>query len=136
MSEIQLHREHTLGLAKARQVARQWAEQVEQKYDMACTVVAGQGHDVVEFTRPGCKGTLKVAADHFDLQVRLGLLLGVFSGTIRSGIERQLDDLLAQQPPHKPAASKTAAGKTAAGKTAPRKAAAKKVAAKKKPKPV
>ena len=36
-----IHREHALGLAKARKVAWQWAEQVEKKFGMECTVVEG-----------------------------------------------------------------------------------------------
>ena len=39
--DINIHREHALGLAKARKVAWKWAEQVEQKFDMECTVIEG-----------------------------------------------------------------------------------------------
>jgi hypothetical protein len=40
------------------------------------------------------KGTLVVAADHFDLKAKLGFLLGAFSRTIESEIETNLDKLL------------------------------------------
>jgi putative polyhydroxyalkanoate system protein len=93
-------------------VAWQWAEEVEKKFDMECTVLEGDTSDTVEFTRPGVKGQLIVAADHFDLDAKLGFLLGAFSKTIESEIERNLDDLLASSAKPKPA-KKTAAKKAA-----------------------
>ena len=108
MPDIRIHREHTLGLAKARQVAWSWAEQVEKKFDMECTVLEGETSDTVEFTRSGVKGRLIVAADHFDLEARLGLLLGAFSHTIQAEIEKNLDTLVgkASGAAKKPAAKK------------------------------
>ncbi len=94
MADIHIHREHSLGLPKARKVAWQWAEEVEKKFDMECTVIEGDFSDTVEFTRSGVNGTLVVAADHFDLQAKLGFLLGAFSRTIESEIEKNLDTLL------------------------------------------
>lgn len=94
MPDIRIHREHQLGLPKARKVAWQWAEDVEKNFDMACTVIEGDFSDTIEFTRSGVKGTLVVAADHFDLNAKLGFLLGAFSRTIESEIERNLDKLL------------------------------------------
>jgi putative polyhydroxyalkanoate system protein len=94
MPDIKIHRKHTLGLARARKVAWAWAEDVEKKFDMECTVLEGDTSDTVEFRRAGVNGTLTVAADHFDLNARLGLLLGAFAKTIESEIERNLDGLL------------------------------------------
>lgn len=94
MPDIRIHREHALGLPKARKVAWQWAEDVEKNFDMQCTVIEGDFSDTIEFTRSGVKGTLIVAADHFDLNAKLGFLLGAFSRTIESEIERNLDKLL------------------------------------------
>jgi len=94
MPDIRIHREHALGLAKARKVAWAWAEDVEKKFGMECTVVEGDSSDTVEFTRAGVNGRLIVAADHFDLDAKLGFLLGAFAKTIESEIERNLDTLL------------------------------------------
>ncbi len=94
MADICIHRDHDLGLARARQVAWQWAEEVEQKFDMACTVIEGETSDTVEFSRSGVKGQLIVAADHFDLEAKLGFLLGAFARTIEGEIEKNLDSLL------------------------------------------
>jgi putative polyhydroxyalkanoate system protein len=106
VADINIHRKHALGLAKARKVAWQWAEQVEQEFDMECTVIEGHASDTVQFTRSGVNGQLIVAADHFDLQAKLGFLLGAFARTIESEILKNLDQLLADNA--KPAAKKAA----------------------------
>lgn len=96
MAHINIHRDHPFGLAKARKIAWQWAEDVERDFDMSCTVVEGDDEDVVEFTRSGVNGTLKVTSDTFELSAKLGLLLGAFAATIESKIEQNLDALLAK----------------------------------------
>ena len=116
MPDIRIHRAHQLGLPRAREVAWTWAEQVEAKFDMECTVLEGQTSDTVEFTRSGVHGRLIVAGDHFDLEARLGFLLGAFSKTIEHEIEKNLDALLAAEVgTRKPAAKKTAGAAKAAG---------------------
>ena len=95
MADIRIRREHTLGLAKARKIAWQWAEEVEQRFGMECSVIEGELSDTVEFKRAGVNGELIVAPDHFDLVARLGFLLGAFSKTIEREILANLDALLA-----------------------------------------
>ena len=94
MPDIHIHRDHQLGLARARKIAWRWAEQAEAKFDMECTVVEGSDSDVVEFKRSGVNGQLLVAADHFVLDAKLGFLLGAFSKTIEAEITKNLDGLL------------------------------------------
>ena len=106
MPDIRIHRVHSLGLDKARKIAWQWAEQVEQKFGMECTVLEGETSDTVEFSRSGVSGELVVAADHFDLRAKLGFLLGAFSKTIEAEVEKELDALLSG-PAGKPAAKAT-----------------------------
>jgi len=108
MPDIHIHRAHALGLTKARKVALQWAEDAEKKFDMECTILEGETSDTVEFTRSGVKGELIVAADHFELDAKLGFLLGAFSRTIEAEIEKNLDALLAKSAaaPAKKAAAK------------------------------
>jgi putative polyhydroxyalkanoate system protein len=96
MADIHIHRDHTLGLAKARKIASAWAEEVESKFDMQCSLIEGQTSDTVEFTRSGVKGTLIVAPDHFELSAKLGFLLGAFSKTIEGEITKNLDALLSK----------------------------------------
>jgi len=109
MPDIRIHRKHALGLAQARKIAWKWAEDVETKFDMECSVLEGETSDTVEFTRAGVNGTLIVAADHFELDAKLGFLLGAFSRTIEAEIEKNLDTLLAKHA--KPAAKKAPARK-------------------------
>ena len=96
MADIHIHREHRLGLAKARKVAWQWAEAAEEKFGMECTVIEGKTSDIVEFTRSGVDGRLVVDADSFELTARLGLLLGAFRGRIEAEIEENVDAVLAR----------------------------------------
>lgn len=110
MADIHIHRDHTLGLAKARKIAWKWAEEVENKFDMECTVIEGETSDTVEFKRTGVSGRLIVAGEHFELDAKLGFLLGAFSKTIEGEITKNLDALLAAG---KPAAKKAAAKKAA-----------------------
>ena len=111
MAEIRIERPHQLGLAKARKVAWRWAEDVEKRFDMECTVIEGKTGDTVEFTRPGVTGRLRVAADRFDLEAQLGFLLGAFSKRIETEIEQNLDALLAESEKPKAPARKAAAKK-------------------------
>ncbi|MGI9216410.1 MAG: polyhydroxyalkanoic acid system family protein [Hydrogenophaga sp.] len=103
MAQIHIHREHQLGLAGARKIAWQWAEQAEADFDMACTYEEGDDGDEVQFSRSGVSGTLKVAGDHFELEAQLGFLLGAFKDRIEGEIVKNLDALLASK---KPAAAK------------------------------
>jgi putative polyhydroxyalkanoate system protein len=112
--DIKIHRDHSLGLKRARAVAWEWAEQAEAKFDMACTVIEGETSDTVEFTRSGVSGRLIVAADHFDLEARLGFLLGAFAKTIEGEITKNLDALLAQ--PAKAAKAPAGGARKAAAK--------------------
>jgi putative polyhydroxyalkanoate system protein len=106
MADIHIERKHTLGLAEARKVAFRWAEQAEEKFDMECTYEEGANADEVCFKRSGVSGTLTVTPDGFDLQAKLGFLLGAFKGTIEGEIVKTLDALLAKKAP---AAKKTIA---------------------------
>ena len=108
MADLHIRREHHLGLAEARKIAFKWAEQVEEHFGMECTYQEGTVRDEVCFTRSGVNGTLHVTKDRFELDAKLGFLLGAFSKTIEREIEKELDTLLARS---KPAAKKTAGKK-------------------------
>lgn len=99
MADIHIVREHGLGLDRARKLAFRWAEVAEKKLEMDCTYEEGKAHDLVSFKRPGASGELKVGKDRFELNARLGMLLGVFKAKIESEIVRNLDELLAHKDP-------------------------------------
>jgi len=96
MADIQIERAHILGLPKARKIAFQWAEQAEEKFDMACTYEEGQSGDQVSFIRSGVNGTLTVTADRFELNAKLGFLLSAFKEKIEAEIASNLDRLMAE----------------------------------------
>jgi putative polyhydroxyalkanoate system protein len=96
MADLHVHRDHTLGLAAARAVAFQWAEQAETEFGMACTYEEGEHEDEVCFSRSGVSGTLRVTPNRFELDARLGFLLGAFKERIEAEIVKNLDDLLAR----------------------------------------
>ena len=97
MPDIHITREHSLGLAQARELAFRWAETAEAKLDMECTYEEGKTSDLVSFKRPGASGELKVTKDSFVLDARLGLLLGIFKEKIESAIVENLDALLQEK---------------------------------------
>ena len=68
MPELNIERQHTLGLAGARAVAERWREQAEQEWGMACESVPGESEDRMRFARSGVSGELVVTERRFDLQ--------------------------------------------------------------------
>jgi len=100
MAELNIVREHALGLPKARKIAFQWAEQVEQEFAMQCNYAQGKHEDEVDFVRSGVKGA------------QLGFLLGAFKGTIEAEIVKNLDALLAVPQAPTPVPKKRSAPKT------------------------
>ena len=98
MAHIHIHREHALGHAAARKIALRWAEQAEEEFGLRCTYEEGRDHDTVHFERSGVNGTLQVRAQAFELEAKLGFLLGAFKDRIESEIVKNLDDLLVRKP--------------------------------------
>jgi putative polyhydroxyalkanoate system protein len=95
VANLHIRRDHALGLAAARKSAYRWAEQVEEDFDMDCTYEEGTTSDVVNFARSGVNGTLTVTKELFELDAKLGFLLGAFKGRIEAEIVKNLDALLA-----------------------------------------
>ena len=98
MPDIHIHRDHDLGLPKARKIAFTWAEKAEAKFDMECTYEEGDTEDLLTFTRSGVKGTLRVDACNFEMHAQLGFLFGAFKDRIETEIGDQLDALLKPAP--------------------------------------
>lgn len=125
MPDIHIQREHKLGLPEARKLAFRWAELAEEKFDMACSYEEGKTSDLVSFKRSGVHGELKVTGDLFELDARLGFLLGVFKDRIETEIVKNLDELLAHEQPLQAldVAVAKATAKSTAKKTATKKKA-------------
>ena len=101
MPDIHITREHELGLPAARKLAFRWAEEAGERLGMECVYEEGKTSDLVSFTRSGVNGELKVTKDRFELDARLGLLLGAFKDRIETEIVKNLDKLLATKDPVK-----------------------------------
>jgi putative polyhydroxyalkanoate system protein len=108
MADLKLHRDHDLGIARARKVAIKWAEYVEKKLEMECTLIEGDEHDVLEFARSGVDGRMIVAATYFDLEAKLGFMFRPFLGMIEAETSKQLDEVLAKESAKAPAKAKAA----------------------------
>ena len=96
MADIHIEREHHMDFTEARKTVALWVQQAEEKFDIHCTYVDGLESDQVSFTRSGVSGTLKVSQEKFEIDARLGFLLGTFKDRIESEILKNLDTLLAQ----------------------------------------
>lgn len=94
MPELNIERTHNLGLAGARAVAERWREQAEQEWGMSCESDPGESEDRMRFARSGVSGELTVSEHRFDLQIKLGFLLGAYSSKIEEKIQANLDALL------------------------------------------
>ncbi len=112
MADLHILRKHTLGMAKARTIAFDWAAQVEKDFGMECVYEEGHSADLVRFSRSGVQGELHVTKDRFELDARLGFLLGAFKGRIEAEIVKLLDHMLPHGTTHsKPVARKPAAAR-------------------------
>jgi putative polyhydroxyalkanoate system protein len=98
VADLHILRQHTLGMADARKVAFKWAEHAEEELGMRCIYEEGTTVDEVCFTRAGVHGTLSVTKDKFELQAKLGFLVGAFKARIESEITKNLDELLTPKP--------------------------------------
>lgn len=94
MPDIHIERQHTLGIARARQVARKWVRQAEQEFGLDCVYTEGEERDVATFTRAGIDGTVEVTAQTLTFDATLGFLFRSFSEMIEQKISRNLDALL------------------------------------------
>ena len=107
MADIDLKREHDLGLPAARKAADKMAEDLGRKFNL----VGSWKGNTLHFDRPGVAGTLALTDKHLHLSVKLGLLLKMMRGPIERAVHEELDTLFARHaggPARKPAAHKPA----------------------------
>jgi putative polyhydroxyalkanoate system protein len=96
MSEINLEREHDLGLDKARALAQQWVADGASKLGLVCQHEAGADQDTVTFSRTGVSGSMKVSGTRFELQVKLGMLMSAMKPLIEAEITKNLAAAIAK----------------------------------------
>lgn len=97
MSDLNIYREHTLGLERSRHLARQWAKQAEKKLEMTCTLVETPEGGRVQFSRAGVTGETVFTASTIAITAKLGFLLRPFLGKIEAETVRMLDAAIAKE---------------------------------------
>jgi len=90
MARIIVERNHSLGLAAAREKAEQLAAKLVHDYGVRCE---WQG-DVLEVRRSGADGRIEVEEDRVRVLLELGLLLSAMGASVQAQIERALDKAL------------------------------------------
>ncbi len=90
MSQISVERKHSLGREVAKQKAQVLVDKLVSKYD----VKAQWQGDNVEVKRSGANGLISIDDDTILVELKLGMMLSMMSGTIESEIERVLDKAL------------------------------------------
>jgi putative polyhydroxyalkanoate system protein len=90
MADIEIHRKHKLGLAKAKAVANKVAHDLAQKYDLQ----SEWDGNTLSFSRTGISGQLCISKDSMDCEVSLGFLFKAFKGPIQGEMEKNFDKLL------------------------------------------
>ena len=89
MADIDISREHSLGLAGARAAADKLAADLGKRFGLTGE---WRGNDL-EFERPGVHGKLSVTDTHVRLQVGLGLMLKAMKGSIESAVHHEVEKL-------------------------------------------
>lgn len=86
MSQIDIRREHDLGLADAQQVADDIAADLAEKF----SVDYGWDGDTIQFERPGVSGSIRVDDSEIHVTAELGLLLSY----LKPSVEREINNYL------------------------------------------
>jgi len=90
MANIHIKRNHDLGLSEAKQRVDQIASSLQDKLDAKW---AWKGNKL-SFTRSGASGSVDVADDSVEFNIKLGLMLTPLKGKVESAINEELDKAL------------------------------------------
>jgi putative polyhydroxyalkanoate system protein len=97
MADIDIRREHGLGLEGAHAAAERMAEHLGRKFDLR----GSWDGNTLRFERPGVTGFLAITAKDLHLSVSLGFLLRALRGSLERAIHEELDKLFAAAKPQK-----------------------------------
>jgi putative polyhydroxyalkanoate system protein len=90
LTDIEIHRGHTLGRHQARQVAEKVADELSEKLSVSCS----WQDEVLHFQRAGLHGELEVTESEVRVSVRLGLLMLPMKPMLEQHINHYLDELV------------------------------------------
>lgn len=91
MAKYQLEIPHALTPEEVRARLGRATSKLESQYGARCT---WQGDDQLLVARKGLEATVHVEPQRVRIDLELGFMMSALSGTIRSGITRQLTELL------------------------------------------
>ncbi|KTT14880.1 polyhydroxyalkanoic acid system family protein [Pseudomonas putida] len=91
MTQISVERKHTLGRDAARSKAQALVDRLSREYDLK----ASWDGDRVDVARSGANGSVHIGQDSIRVDLKLGMMMSMMSGTIKGEIERALDKALA-----------------------------------------
>ena len=94
MSEINIQHTHTLGLEKARELARLWTNDAAKQMGLNCQHTEGPEQDTITFERMGVNGVMTVTGTSFDLSVKLGMMMAAFRPMIEAEINKNLNRII------------------------------------------
>ncbi len=90
MADINHQQAHTLGLEKARELAKRWLDDGAQKLGLSCEHTVGDTQDTITFERLGVKGEMLVSGTSFDLKVKLGMMMAAFKPMIEAELAKNM----------------------------------------------
>lgn len=91
MTQISVERKHTIGRDAARAKAQALVDRLSREYDLK----ASWDGDRVDVARSGANGSVHIGQDSIRVDLKLGMMMSMMSGTIKGEIERALDKALA-----------------------------------------
>ncbi|MFA7893530.1 polyhydroxyalkanoic acid system family protein [Pseudomonas putida] len=91
MTQISVERKHTLGRDAARAKAQALVDRLSREYDLK----ASWDGDRVDVARSGANGSVHIGQDSIRVDLKLGMMMSMMSGTIKGEIERALDKAFA-----------------------------------------
>jgi putative polyhydroxyalkanoate system protein len=91
MADIELQRDHALGLKKAKAAAQKIADEMAESFDMESE---WEGN-VLHFSRSGVTGQMTVTKTSVEMNAKLGFLLAAFKPKIEAQIEKNFDKYFA-----------------------------------------
>lgn len=92
MPKFDLEIPHKLTVDEVRARLERAKGKLEADYGATCT---WEGADKLVVARKGLQANVNLQPDRVKVDVELGLLMSALSGTIRTGITKQLTELLA-----------------------------------------
>jgi putative polyhydroxyalkanoate system protein len=88
MADIEVQRDHGLGLKKAKAAAQKVADEMAESFDMESEWEGNTLH----FSRSGVTGELTVTKNSVQMNAKLGFLLSAFKPKIEAQIEKNFDE--------------------------------------------